>query len=86
LRWPIAVDEYLDELVAAAHSAGERTNRKELLAALVATHHSTGAELGMLLRRYRTMAVRDVVPGAVEADDVIELTRRRPGPRQRETQ
>lgn len=81
VRFPIALDEKLDRLVAAAEQAGDRTNRKELLAALVATCDLDGPALGEALRRYRTMSVRDALPDAPQDHRVVRLADHRPGPR-----
>lgn len=83
LRWPVAVDERLDRLVTLAEQAGERTNRKELIAALIATSASDGAALGRTLRRYRTMTVRNCLPGVDRGAQVVRLIEHRPGPRPR---
>ena len=84
LRWPIAVDERLDLLVHEAEAVGERTNRKELLAALVATADLDGAGLGVLLRRYRMMKVRECLPAQSPDVRLVRLADRKPGPRPRE--
>lgn len=83
VRWPTAVDERLDQLVDAAIDAGERTVRKEVLAALIATTAIDGAMLGDLLKRYRTMTIDDCLPSTANAEGVIELSAHRPGPRAR---
>lgn len=83
LRWPIALDEFVDRLVRVAEAAGERTNRKELIAAIVATATADGAALGQALRRYRTMTVGDCLPEAEHEGRVIHLAGRKPGPRPR---
>lgn len=81
LRWPAAVDAKLDRLVSRAVDAGERTNRKELLAALVAACDLDGAALGAALNSYRRMTVRDVLPGQPDGTEVVHLADHRPGPR-----
>jgi hypothetical protein len=54
----------LDALVNRAYEAGERTNRKELLAALILAAPEGEERLRRLLRRYRTAAVADAfLPG-----------------------
>ena len=82
IRWPIALDQRLDDLVARARSAGDRTNRKELLAALLLDSDPTGDDLREILRRYRVAAVRDA-PLALpnSSDNVLEFRHHRPGPR-----
>jgi hypothetical protein len=83
LRWPIAVDDRLDQLVAAAEGVGERTNRKELLAAIVATSEVDGGALSNCLRRYRTMSVRECLKDQPGDLNVVRLADRKPGPRPR---
>lgn len=82
IRWPIALDQRLDDLVALARSAGDRTNRKELLAALLLNAHPTGEELREILRRYRTASVREAPLALPEGSgNVLEFRNHRPGPR-----
>lgn len=81
LRWPTAVDARLDLLLAAAIDAGERTNRKELLAALVAGCDLDGPALGQALRAYRTMRVRDALPPQPRGAVVAYFADGKPGPR-----
>jgi hypothetical protein len=73
----------LDRLVTLAEEIGERTNRKELIAAIVATIDLDGGRLSDGLRRYRTMTVRDCLPGQADDTKVIRLAERKPGPRPR---
>jgi hypothetical protein len=87
LSWPIPVDGYLDELLEIVEDDGERTSRKELLAALVfATEPDTEA-LVRALHDYRRATVADLVDrlGAPDAlpDNVVEFPRRGAGPRPR---
>lgn len=42
LRLPLAVDQRIDALLARATEAGERTSRKELIAALLANCRTVG--------------------------------------------
>lgn len=80
VSWPLPVDMYLDRLVNQAMAAGERTNRKELTAALVATASLSDTQLERMLKRYRLAKVRDLIPVA-EGENVIPFERSRPGPR-----
>ncbi len=80
VAWPLPVDVRLDELLAQAEAAGESTSRKELVAAIIATTRVTDAQLGKLLRRYRTAKVRDLV-SLPEGDNVIPFVKHKPGPR-----
>lgn len=81
MRLPIALDEKLDRLLTAAVDAGERTNRKELVAALIAACDLDGPALGEALRRYRTMKVHDALPDAPAGAKVVRLSDHAPGPR-----
>jgi hypothetical protein len=83
LRWPEAVSSRLDDLVDLASTVGERTNRKELSAALVATCALTADQLSEAIRRYRTMQVRDITDGSDVVDGVIYMDTHRSGPRRR---
>jgi hypothetical protein len=83
LRWPIALDAKLDRLLDAATDAGERTNRKEIVAALLAAADHDGPALGEIIRAYRTMKVRDALPAQPHGARVVELAHHRPGPRAR---
>lgn len=53
---------WLERLLARAQAAGERTSRKEIVAALVATSNQSDAQLGKILRKYRTVTVRQILP------------------------
>lgn len=81
LRWPYAVDQRLDALVERAVTAGERTNRRELLAALVFSVAPTGDELGGILRSYRLATIGDVILDARISGKVVSLVNHKPGPR-----
>lgn len=83
LRWPLAVDQRLDDLVARAEVAGERTSRRELLAALALDLDMTGTELGEVLRRYRTCTVQAALldTRGDDVENVVVLRRHPPGPR-----
>jgi hypothetical protein len=80
VAWPLPVDARLDQLLGLARDAGERTSRREIVAALVAMCDLSGEDLGALLRRYRTRRVRDLVHVATDAD-FVPFARQRPGPR-----
>lgn len=77
------VSARLDALVALADAAGERTNRKELVAALIVGADSESGHLVALVRRYRTAVARDTLikPGEVPSQLVFPTIR--PGPRRR---
>lgn len=84
LRLPLALDQRLDALVARADDAGERTNRAELLQALILDCSLDGPELGERLRRMRTASCGDaVLDQPVPGDNVLQFTEHKPGPRTR---
>ena len=70
----------LDALVKRAHRSGERTNRKELLAALILSASENEANLSRLVRRYRRARVADAF--VANEDPATFLNPARPrGPR-----
>lgn len=81
LRWPIAVDNMLDRLVEVANDNGLKTNRRELIAAIVTGHSDSPTKLTKLLRHYRMVTLRE----ATGQDGVTEirLVEHGPGPRTR---
>lgn len=79
LRLPNAIDQRLDALLARSIDAGERTNRRELLAAIIFGTDMSGEELGGMLRSYRRATVKDALLD-VEPGNVTYLTHK-PGPR-----
>lgn len=81
MRWPIPVDARLDALLDRATAAGERTNRRELVAALIATTDLDGDALGDLLRRFRKMRVREAVLDPPSDSRVVRISDKKPGPR-----
>jgi hypothetical protein len=83
VAWPLPVEAKLDVLLRRAEEAGERTSRKELVAALIAVYDGEGEELSALLRRYRRTTVRELL-AVPKSENVIDITqRRKPGPRPR---
>jgi hypothetical protein len=80
VSWPLPVDMHLDRLVAQAENAGEKTNRKELAAAIIATATFSNSQLEKVLKRYRRSRVRDVIP-VPEGENVVPFEQSRPGPR-----
>lgn len=83
LRWPAALDEFVDHLVDLVEEEGERTTRKELIAAIVATSRADGDALSKQLRAYRRMTVADCLPAADSVDNVVQIAMHKPGPRRR---
>jgi hypothetical protein len=73
----------LDALVELARRAGENTNRREVISALVLQAPTDGDALAEWLRRYRRALIRDaLVPGFDEAS-FLDSTPHGPGPRPR---
>ena len=83
--WPVALHHRVDQLVEVAERIGERTSRKEVVAALVLAAPTAGNELSELLRSYRTALTRDALLNVPSGENVVELRRRGPGPRSRKT-
>lgn len=81
VQWALPVDARLDALVESAHSAGEKTTRRELLSAIVCAVQDDAEELGRILRSYRLKTVAEVVGQQPGSDNVIAIQRHRPGPR-----
>lgn len=77
------VSARLDALVALAEAAGERTNRKELVAALIVGTDTESGHLVALVRRYRSALARDTLLTPDDAPPVLIFPRRSPGPRRR---
>lgn len=69
------------DLVDVANSAGLRTSKQELLAALVSAAPTSADDLEDALRRYRRSTAGDIVFGAGDDSVVISIERRRPGRR-----
>jgi hypothetical protein len=70
----------LDALVERAHKSGERTNRKELLAALILSAPESEAALSRVVRRYRRARVADAFVVDADPADFVNPARPR-GPR-----
>jgi hypothetical protein len=79
VQWPLPVNERLERLVKRANQTGERTTRRELLSAIVATFEASDDEVSQMLRNYRRMTVGEVVGG--EDTNVVRIEQYGPGPR-----
>lgn len=77
---PGPVSARLDALVELAHKSGERTNRKELLAALVLAAPDSGASLTRILRRYRRARIAEAFVRGEDQETFLDPARPR-GPR-----
>jgi hypothetical protein len=73
----------LDALVDLVEDNGERTNRKEMVAALILGAAADGVVLAGLVRRYRTAAARDTLIDPDPSVAVLVFSPRAPGPRKR---
>lgn len=83
LMLPAPISDRVDGLVALTEEAGDRTNRKELIAFLIFAAPRVGEELAAMLRRYRRATVRDALVNPEDAGRLISLPTHRPGPRKR---
>jgi hypothetical protein len=81
LDWPLAVDVWLEQLVAQARAAGMLTTRKELSAALLTWLQPSDDDLVDLLRTYRRRTGRDLLGVPLNAPNVVSFERHGPGPR-----
>lgn len=80
IAWPDAVNERLDQLVAAGIAAGENINRSHLLAALVVHADLSPEFVAGIMRDYRALnsdALDEANRSAAEQWPAV----RRPGPR-----
>lgn len=82
LALPEPLSARLDALLEIADSEGERTTRKELMAALILAAPESGAEISSLIRSYR-LAVAEAAAVIGSDRDVLLEVRARPGPRSR---
>ena len=83
LAVPLPISDRLDQLVAAAESAGEATNRKELVASLILAARPIGKDLADALRRYRLATAKDSRLDGRADEPTMSIERKRPGPRPR---
>jgi len=89
ISWPLPVDAKLEELLKTARAVGERTSRREIVAAMVAMSDLTGQGLSDLLHEYRLAKVGQVLrPSETsnrpsETSNVVNFTQHPSGPRRR---
>lgn len=81
VQWALPVDARLDTFVESAHSAGEKTTRRELLSAIVCAVEDDAEELGRIIRSYRLKTVAEVLDEKPDGENVIAIRRHPPGPR-----
>lgn len=77
------MSDRVDALVRLVDGTGDRTNRKELIAALILGARPLGDDLAQLVRRYRAAVARDTLIDPDSAGPVLALGTRKPGPRRR---
>jgi hypothetical protein len=78
---PEPLDVRLDVLVERITKAGERTTRKEVLAALVLAAPESGDELAAILKRFRLATAEAAVVEGVDKARFLEDEPAPPGPR-----
>src|SRR5689334_10504669 len=83
LSLPAPISERLDDLVTLVEAAGERTNRRELVASLILAAPAEAEEISVLLRNYRRGTARDAQLVANTDQQTIAVRSHRPGPRPR---
>jgi hypothetical protein len=83
--WPLPVDHRLEQLVQLTNDTGERTDRKELLAAIVLAVTEDPDELSEMLRTYRRATVHAALINPTIEGNVVTLPRYKSGPRPRGT-
>jgi hypothetical protein len=82
LSLPLPISARVDLLVALAEQAGERTSRKEIVAACILGAPDGAEELVRWLRVYRRSPADSVYTSGSKLEE-LELGRARPGPRPR---
>src|SRR5216683_1327117 len=83
LTIPAPLSDRINALVDLVDAAGERTSRRELMAALILAARPLTDELTSALRTYRRASVGDASLETNRAAGSFELARRKPGPRPR---
>lgn len=78
---PRPLNGRLDGLVELANEAGEKTNRKELLSALILAADENGEDLAAAVRQYRTAIAADAVIEGQDDRRFLAPEPPRPGPR-----
>jgi hypothetical protein len=83
LSLPVPINARIDLLVELAEQAGERTSRKEIVAACILGAPDGAEELVRWLRIYRGSPADSTYTSGAKLGDVLELRPARPGPRPR---
>lgn len=82
VSWPLAIDRRLDQILSVAADVGERTTRKELVAAILLSFEPDEESLNEVLRRFRKARIADALLDAPdEADGVVTFIPNQAGPR-----
>lgn len=79
----VPLSERLDALVRVVEAFGDRTSRKELVAALILAAPPDGEDLARRVRVYRKALARDALLEPDVAPEHLALELRKPGPRRR---
>lgn len=82
-KQPAPLSERLDELVRLANEAGARTNRKEIIGALLLAASADASELFDSLVTLRRSRAADAAVGESDSGSVLEFRRHPRGPRKR---
>lgn len=83
LDLPPPISDRIDDLIDVAEAGGERTTRKEIVAALILAARPNQAELARLLKEYRLCRVRDARVREGPTAGVVPFPNPPPGPRKR---
>ena len=84
LSLPLPITARIDLLVELAEQAGERTSRKEIVAACILAAPDRADELIRWLHIYRSSPADSVYTSGANLGDVLKLRPARPGPRPRQ--
>jgi len=82
---PAVLSDRLDRLVALAEEYGERTSRREIVAALLLAAEPSGAVLSERIQNYRRAHVSSALIGGT-AGETYTIIRSKPGPRTRQAE
>jgi hypothetical protein len=84
VQMPDALHERIEQLSEAVRDAGHRRpTKREMISALVLASPVDGDELAAVIQVFHRACVRDALVACDDTTDVIEFSRRRPGPRKR---
>lgn len=81
VTWALPVDDRLDGLVERSNALGAKTNRRELLSAIVCDFDTDGDALLQTVIRYRQKTVAKAALSAPDSDNIIRIRQHGPGPR-----